>query len=131
VASFEVLGQVIDLAPADGDRCTIAARPVERSQDTILLCGADHGSDKGFRLHGIADRHRRVCSGDSGDRVVEQRPVDEHAGGRRARLARVDAHSDRGPEDRRGVRIVKDDRDRLPAELEEHPLHGVGALPHQ
>jgi len=100
VAAAEVLGQVGDLAAADGYLGAVAARPLDRGQYPLLLRGADHRSDKGFRRNGITDRNRGVCGGDGGERVVEQRPVDEHAGGRRARLARVHAHSDRGTQDR-------------------------------
>ena len=127
----EVLGQVSDLAPTDGYRCAVAARPLDRGEHTLLLCGADHRSDKGFRVHRVADRHCRIRRGDVRDGVVEERPVDEHAGRRRARLPRVDADSDRGPQDRSGVRVVEGDRHRLTAQLEEHPLHGVGTLAHQ
>jgi hypothetical protein len=89
----EVSRQVIGLTPTDGYRCAVAACPLDGIEYAALLCGADHRADKGFRRCGIANRHGRVCRRDIGDRVVVQRPVDQHPGGRRARLPGVHTES--------------------------------------
>jgi len=109
VAAGQVIGQVLGRSAAGGDFGATAACLLDSAEYPVLLHGADHRSDKGFRAHRIADRHGLVGGGDVCDCLVEQRPVDQQAGGRRARLPGMHTDPYRRGNDPGRVGVVEHD----------------------
>src|SRR6478672_193211 len=75
VPALEVRRQVLDCAAAGDDLGTVASRPLHGREHTILLRGADHRADKGFRQYRIADGHTLIRGGDGRNGLVVERAV--------------------------------------------------------
>ena len=93
-------GQVRRAGSSTAPPPTVISAPSRRARSiavsTRSFCAAlITGPTKGLRQRRIPDRHHAERRGDVGDRLVEQRPVHQHPGGRRAGLPGVHADADR------------------------------------
>ncbi len=96
--------------------------------DPVILLLADHRADLSIRIARITDLHHRDGrfrqSADLGDTILGH----EDARSRNTGLAAVpEAGGERERDRLREIGIVKDQRRRLAAEFQRHPLHRLGA----
>ena len=84
-------GVLLDQTGTFSNFGTVAAGSLTRVQHPVPLPGTDHRADQGIRQRRIANGDHPEGGGDVADRLVEQRPVHEHAGGQGARGRHVRA----------------------------------------